>query len=46
MLKLENIQKSFDGHKILNGLSVDLEAGKIYSLMGANGAGKTTLFNI
>ena len=46
MLKIRNISKSFDGRKILNGLNLEVEAGKIYSLMGANGAGKTTLFNI
>ena len=46
MLTIRNISKSFDGRKILNGLNLEVEAGKIYSLMGANGAGKTTLFNI
>lgn len=46
MLKFNNIHKSFDDRKILNGLNFELKAGKIYSLMGANGTGKTTLFNI
>ena len=46
MLKINSVHKSFDGRKILNGLNLALEGGKIYSLMGANGTGKTTLFNI
>ncbi len=46
MLKITNIHKSFDDRKILSGLNFELQAGKIYSLMGANGTGKTTLFNI
>jgi branched-chain amino acid transport system ATP-binding protein len=45
-LKLENIGKSFGEHRLFEKLNLELEAGKIYSLMGANGSGKTTLFNI
>ena len=46
ILKLQNISKSFGERKLFYNLSFDLEAGKIYSLIGANGSGKTTLFNI
>ena len=46
ILSLENISKSFGERKLFENLSMELEAGKIYSLMGANGSGKTTLFNI
>lgn len=47
ILKLENINFSFAQSKpILNNLTLSLEQGKIYALMGANGAGKSTLFNI
>lgn len=47
ILKLENIYFSFAQSKpILNNLTLSLEQGKIYALMGANGAGKSTLFNI
>lgn len=31
---------------LLNGVNLDVEAGKITALIGGNGAGKTTLFNI
>ena len=46
MLKVKNICKSFGKRAILNELSIILEEGKIYSLLGANGSGKTTFFNI
>jgi len=46
-LKLLHLTFSFSLEKqILKDLSVYLEKGKIYALMGSNGAGKTTLFNI
>lgn len=47
MLELKNITHSFSASKkILDNVSLELEKGKIYALMGANGSGKTTLFNI
>lgn len=46
-LQLNHITHSFSSEKqILKDLSLSLEQGKIYALMGSNGAGKTTLFNI
>jgi len=46
LLKLKNIQKSFDKKEVLTDISFQFEKGKIYALLGRNGAGKTTLFNI
>lgn len=46
MLELKNIHKSFGEREILSGISLKLEKGNVYTLMGANGTGKTTLFNI
>lgn len=47
MIELKNISFSFNQSKlILDNLTLSLEQGKIYALMGANGAGKSTLFNI
>jgi branched-chain amino acid transport system ATP-binding protein len=46
VLELKNVSKSFGELKLFQNLSIELEPGKIYSLMGANGSGKTTLFNI
>ena len=44
MIKVENISKSFGSKKVLNELSVNLQKGKIYGIVGENGAGKTTFF--
>lgn len=46
ILEVKNINKSFGERKLFENLSLSLEKGKIYTLMGANGSGKTTLFNI
>jgi len=46
MLELKNIRKSFGDVRVLNGASLRLEKGLIYTLKGGNGSGKTTLINI
>jgi branched-chain amino acid transport system ATP-binding protein len=46
ILKLENIGRSFDGLRTVDGLSLNIEAGRISAIIGPNGAGKTTLFNL
>jgi len=43
LLEIKNVSKSFPGVKALDGVSVNLRAGTIHSLMGENGAGKSTL---
>lgn len=45
-IKLSNITKSFGDVRALDGVSLELDEGKIYGLLGPNGAGKTTLLNI
>lgn len=46
-IEVKNAQKSYgkgeNKNLILNGLKMRVEAGKIYSLIGASGCGKTTL---
>jgi ABC-type branched-subunit amino acid transport system ATPase component len=46
-LQLKNIGFGFNKNTaLLKNLTVSLEKGKVYCLMGGNGSGKTTLFNI
>lgn len=45
-LIVKNISKYYKGYKILDDISIRLNAGEIVSLLGTSGIGKTTLFNI
>ncbi len=46
MIKTENITKSFGSLKVLKGVDLEIERGKIISIVGTSGAGKTTLLQI
>ncbi|MEJ2588524.1 MAG: ABC transporter ATP-binding protein [Deltaproteobacteria bacterium] len=43
MIKIEDLHKSFDGHRVLNGVSLKIEKGQILALIGASGCGKSVL---
>lgn len=43
ILKMENIQKSFDGLPVLGGISLHVEKGEVISVIGPSGSGKSTL---
>ncbi len=45
-LHCENIVKTYSGKEVLQNVTLDLQPGKIYGLIGRNGAGKTTLLSI
>lgn len=45
-LSLRSISKSYDGHPVLTGLSMDFFSGTAYCLMAPSGSGKTTLFRL
>jgi phospholipid/cholesterol/gamma-HCH transport system ATP-binding protein len=43
MIEIHNIQKSFNGKKVLKGISGVFESGKMNMLLGASGTGKSVL---
>lgn len=46
ILEVQNVSKSFTGHKALDDISLAVRPGEVYGLLGPNGAGKTTLIRI
>ena len=46
ILKTGNLSKRYQGVNALHDVSITLETGKIYGLIGQNGAGKTTLMRL
>ena len=46
MLKCENVVKKYMLTTAVDDISLDLEPGKIYALLGPNGSGKTTLMKM
>ena len=45
-LTCQHITKAYGGREVLRDISLTLEPGRIYGLIGRNGAGKTTLLSI
>ncbi len=43
-LLAQDLEKSFAGRKVVDGLSIQVQSGQIVGLLGPNGAGKTTTF--
>jgi putative ABC transport system ATP-binding protein len=46
MIKLENIEKYYGGHKVLKGINLIIQKGEFISVMGSSGSGKSTLLNL
>ncbi|GAA3609965.1 ATP-binding cassette domain-containing protein [Kineosporia mesophila] len=46
MLELDGISRSFDGRRVLDGISFTVEPGRLTGFVGSNGAGKTTTMRI
>src|SRR5277367_6427583 len=46
LLTTEKLVKEYRGRRVVNGVSIRVDAGEIVGLLGPNGAGKTTTFNM
>lgn len=43
MIKVENLKKNFGALQVLDGISFELEKGKVLAVVGPSGTGKSTL---
>jgi ABC-2 type transport system ATP-binding protein len=46
MIDVEQLRKSFNGTRALDGFTLHVGAGELFGLVGPNGAGKTTLIKV
>lgn len=44
-VKIEGVNLSFGGLKVLNDINIDIHEGQLLAIIGPNGAGKTSLIN-
>lgn len=46
LIEFKNVDKCFGKKKALDNISINIESGKIYGLLGPNGSGKTTMIKL
>ena len=46
LLTVEGLVRAYRGRRVVDGVSIHVNAGEIVGLLGPNGAGKTTSFNM
>ncbi|TJY37286.1 ATP-binding cassette domain-containing protein [Pontimicrobium aquaticum] len=46
ILEIDNVELNYNSKRILNGIYLKAETGKVVGILGSNGCGKTSLLNI
>jgi lipooligosaccharide transport system ATP-binding protein len=46
VIQAQDLQKSYAGHRVVDGISLDIRRGECFGLLGPNGAGKTTTLRL
>ncbi len=45
-MRLESVRKTFGAHRVLDGITLEIDEGKVTAILGPSGCGKTTLMRI
>ncbi|MEE3442143.1 MAG: ATP-binding cassette domain-containing protein, partial [Megasphaera elsdenii] len=46
LIHLEHVSKTYDGHKVLDGLDLAISENEFVTLLGPSGCGKTTTLRL